>query len=276
MTSSFRDAGLAIQFVMQRLAFVLIIALGVGLSAYCLSAAFELVPWLVLPLQFGETVYVNAGKWLQLTLAALAFGLMFFLPSNRRIMALETSHRKFHMTMRDVAKAYAAAHRADREGVFTLSSEFDSVRERIAFLRDHPDLGDLEPSVLEVAAQMSHVSRELAQTYSDSNLARARDFLTARQQEIDDFNDRLAEAKAVATEIRQWHMQVSLEEDIGAAQLARLREELVEILPEILPEAAPTTAAEPGPHAPEPSMPEQTAAAREPRVVAMNPRQAAE
>ncbi|KAA8607402.1 DNA repair protein [Salipiger aestuarii] len=278
MTSHFRDAALVTQYIMQRLAFILIGCLGIGLVAYSLAAALGLVPWLILPLAFGDVTFVNAGIWIQVGLATLAFSLMFFLPGNARIMALETSHRSFHMGMRDVAKAYSAAHRADREGVFTLSSEFDSVRERMAFLRDHPDLGDLEPSVLEVAAQMSHVSRELGQTYSDSNVQRARDFLTARQQEIADFNTRLIEAKAVATEIRQWHMQVELEEDVAEAQLARLCDELARILPEIMGEPAQEPQA-PAPRSPDPDTPEQpvwTAAPRDDRVVAMGPRQAAE
>ncbi|MCA0961111.1 DNA repair protein [Salipiger bermudensis] len=186
-----------------------------------------------MPLTFGDQVVPQAGIYIQLGLTVLALGLMFFLPSNARIMTLENSHRRFHMTMRDVARAYSASHRADREGVFTLSSEFDSVRERIAYLRDHPDLGDLEPSVLEAAAQMSHVSRELADVYSDSKVQRARDFLTARQQELEDFNIRLEQAKRVANEIRTWHMRVELEEDVAESQLSRLRDELEGILPEI-------------------------------------------
>ena len=42
--------------------------------------------------------------------------------------------------MEDIARAYHLCHTADRAGVFTLSSEFDSVRERLAYQRDHPDL----------------------------------------------------------------------------------------------------------------------------------------
>jgi len=233
MMTQMRATALLIQYLMQRVAFLLILSLGLGLGAYSAAAALGYVDWLTMPLTFGDQVVPQAGIYLQLGLTALALGLMFFLPSNARIMTLENSHRRFHMTMRDVARAYAASHRADREGVFTMSSEFDSVRERIAFLRDHPDLGDLEPSVLEAAAQMSHVSHELAEVYSDSKVQRARDFLTARQQEIEDFNIRLEEAKRVANEIHSWHMRVELEEDVAEAQLTRLCEQLEGILPEI-------------------------------------------
>ncbi|MCR8550204.1 DNA repair protein [Salipiger sp. P9] len=276
MMTHLRATGLLVQFFMQRLAFLLVISLGLGLAAYSLACLLGYAPWLTLPLQFGETRVPEAGIYVQLTFCALAVGLMFFLPANARMMALENSHRRFHIGMKDVARAYAAAHRADREGVFTLSSEFDSVRERIAFLRDHPDLGDLEPSVLEVAAQMSHISRELAQTYSGSNIQRARDFLTARQQEIEDFNERLDEAKAIAAEMRQWHMRVSLEEDVAEAQLARLCEELEEILPEILPEDSRPEAEEASGWVSGPEGFEADEAPQDDRIVAMLSRRAAE
>lgn len=114
-----------------------------------------------------------------------------------------------------------------------MRSEFDSVRERMAYLRDHPDLAELEPSVLELASQMSHLSRDLARTYSESSVARARDFLIQRQQEIEEFNTRLDAAKATASEMRVWADKVALEESVAQAQLARLNAELVDILPEL-------------------------------------------
>ncbi len=232
MSTTHPVAGL-FRAVMQRIAFGLIIALSVGLAGYSIACALGYAPWLELPLGFGDQIYLEAGKYVQIGLSALCLTLCFFLPTNARIMALETSHRNFHMGMQDVAWAYAQSHRSDREGVFQLKGEFDSIRERIAFLRDHPDLADLEPSVLELAAQMSHVSNELATTYSDTKVARARDFLIARQQEITLFNDRLENAKLAATEIRHWSEQVEMEESIARAQLDRLKAELADILPQL-------------------------------------------
>ncbi|MGH1412198.1 MAG: DNA repair protein [Pelagimonas sp.] len=219
--------------VMQRLAFGLIIALALGLAGYSIACAFDLAPWLELPLGFGDQIYLEAGKYIQIGLSVLALALCFFLPTNARIMTLEASHRSFHMGMKDVASAYALSHQSDRQGVFELKGEFDSIRERIAFLRDHPDLADLEPSVLELASQMSHVSRELAITYSDAKVARARDFLIARQQEIALFNERLDSAKSAAIEIRNWSEQVEMDEAIARAQLDRLKDELSDLMPEL-------------------------------------------
>ena len=169
----------------------------------------------------------------QIGLTVLAIGLCFYLPSNRRIMQLETSHRRFSIGMQDVARAYAAVHAADRQQTFQLSSEFDAVRERLAYLRDHPDLSTLEPALLEVAAQMSHISAELAQVYSDDKITRARGFLEQRQEEITLFNGRLDQAKAISTEMKQWLHEVELEESVCAAQLERLRAEMREVLPEL-------------------------------------------
>ncbi|WP_299937760.1 DNA repair protein [uncultured Pelagimonas sp.] len=232
MSTTHPVAGL-FRAVFQRIAFGLMIALSLGLAGYSIACAFELAPWLELPLGFGDKIYLEAGKYVQIGVSALCLALCFFLPTNARVMALENSHRKFHMGMTDVAKAYALSHRSDRTGVFEMKGEFDSIRERIAFLRDHPELADLEPSVLELASQMSHVSHELATTYSDNKVARARDFLIARQQEIALFNERLENAKVAATEIRQWSEQVEMEEAIARAQLDRLKAELGDILPQL-------------------------------------------
>ena len=135
--------------------------------------------------------------------------------------------------MEDVAHAYHMCHTADRAGVFTLSSEFDSVRERLAYLRDHPDLRHMESSVMEVAAQMSQQSRHLADVYSDENVARAKQFLRQRQEEADAQQDLIVEALHATQELRKWAQQVDLDESVAAAQLDRLRAELREVMPEM-------------------------------------------
>jgi chromosome segregation ATPase len=148
-------------------------------------------------------------------------------------MQRENSHRRFTVSMDDVARAYGAVHATDRGRNFQLSSEFDAVRERLAYLRDHPDLSTLEPALLETAAQMSHISRELAEVYSDDKISRARDFLKQRQEKISQFNSRLDQAKSISTEMKHWLHEVELEESVAAAQLARLSEEMSEILPQL-------------------------------------------
>jgi len=217
----------------QRLTTILLVLTALGLVAATAAAALGGLPWLRFEAAYGGTTYENAGQIAQLGGTVLAVLLCVYLPSNTRIMALETSHRRFDLGMRDIARAYHAAHAADRDDVFRLSSEFDAVRERLAWLREHPDLGGLEPGLLEVAAQMSHVSQELADTYSEEKVARARQFLRQRQQEVAAFNDRIERAKAVSQELRHWAHEVELEESVAASQLARLREDLMAVLPEL-------------------------------------------
>ena len=233
MISAVRSGVVAINWFMQRLMFAIVATLGLAALAYTVASATGFAPWLEMTATFGGIAYPQAGVVVQIAVTVVLVGLCFFLPANARIMALETSHRRFQIGMEDVARAYRLSHASDRDGVFKLKSEFDSIRERMAYLKDHPDLAELEPSVLEIASQMSHVSKDLAETYSDASVNRARDFLIQRQQEIEDFNERLDQAKATAAQMRVWMDKVELEEQVAQAQLNRLNEELAEILPEL-------------------------------------------
>ncbi|MCX7559469.1 DNA repair protein [Sulfitobacter sp. F26204] len=231
--STVRALAYFIQYIMQRFALIVFVFAALSLFGATVMAALGFWAWIDLTLNYQGKPIENAGMYVQIGLTILAVGLCFFLPSNRRIMTLENSHRRFSIGMEDVARAYAAVHAADRAETFRLSSEFDAVRERLAYLRDHPDLSTLEPSLLEVAAQMSHLSRELAEVYSDEKLARARNFLKERQQEIALFNGRLDQAKAITNDLKHWVHEVELEESVAVAQLERLRAEMQEILPEL-------------------------------------------
>lgn len=221
------------QFMCQRLALVVFFLSALALTVCTALALMGQMPWIEIALGYNGAPVENAGMYAQIGLTVLSVGICFFLPSNRRIMQLETSHRSFSVNMDDVARAYAAVHAADRARTFQISSEFDSVRERLAYLRDHPDLSTLEPSLLEIAAQMSHISRELATVYADDKIDRARGFLKQRQEEVDQFNERLVQAKAISNELKHWLHEVELEESVASAQLDRLRAEMREIMPEL-------------------------------------------
>lgn len=225
--------GFFLQYVMQRLALLFFAACAAGLTTATIMAALGNWAWIEMPFSYNGEPVENAGMYLQIAATVLAAGICFFLPANARIMQLENSHRRFSVSMDDVARAYGAVHAADRGRTFQLSSEFDAVRERLAYLRDHPDLSTLEPALLEAAAQMSHISRELAEVYSDEKISRAREFLKQRQEEVDLFNSRLDQAKGISTEMKHWLHEVELEESVAAAQLARLSEEMGEILPQL-------------------------------------------
>lgn len=233
MATQLRSIAFLVQYMMQRLAVAAFVVAAFVMLTLTVMAAFGAAPWLGFSVAIGGTIYDQAGMVTQIGLTVLAVLLCFFLPSNTRIMRLENSHRRFELGMQDVARAYAIAHSADREGLFTMASEFDAVRERLAYLRDHPELESLEPALLEMAAQMSHVSRELADIYATEKVTRARGFLRQRQEEVALFNTRLDNAKQLTTELKHWVHEVELEESVAASQLQRLQAELREIMPEL-------------------------------------------
>ncbi|OCX67230.1 hypothetical protein BFP70_03000 [Thioclava sp. SK-1] len=196
-----------------------------------LASAVGLMPWLEIAARFGENTVPYAGAWLQGGAAALGLILALYLPAHERVARLERSHRSFHLGMKDVAHAYRIAHESDRRGVFTLSGEFDAMRERLTHLRKHPDLAGLEPELLELATQMSLQSRELSAVYSDQHVTRAREFLAHRQAEAERVNDQISAARRTCAELRHWLTDVETEERLVAQQYRMLERDLEEILP---------------------------------------------
>lgn len=217
--------------VFHGLSFALIVGLAITAIVYTALSATGLAPWLTFEAQFGPYFVPEAGRVVQIGVTLIFVGLVFFVPTAGRVMALEARHRDFGLKMEDIARAYHLCHTADRAGVFSLSSEFDAVRERLAYLRDHPDLERLEPDVLEVAAQMSQQSRELADVYSNEKVARAKAFLRQRQEEVERQQGLIVEALHACSEIRKWVQQVELEESVVASQLVQLEEQLAGALP---------------------------------------------
>lgn len=212
-------------------ALVLITGAALALCAATGGAVLGWLAWPEVAVGYGGVTWPAAGMWLQIGLTVFFVMLLFFLPANARMTRLERSHRSFAVGVEDVSRAYRMAHAADRTGVFALSSEFESVRARMENLRRHPDFGQLEPELLQLAAQMSHETRELARAYSDVKVARARMFLQQRQEEVHALTDRLAIARATCDELRRWLTDVEAEERQAQQQLKRLEADLREILP---------------------------------------------
>ena len=228
MNETHRQVAVATSLLQQVSSFLLILA-ALGLTVLTGAAFAGLVPWPELPVAIGGVPYENAGTAAQVALTLLLLLLVGFLPSNARVRRLEVTNRDFHLSMDDVARAYAYVHAADREGAFELSREFDAMRERIDWMRDHPDLGELEPDILMVAAQMSVESKELAEVYSDEKVDRARTFLRQRQQEVEDYRQRISMAQATVQEIKRWMQAISVEEGLAEKQIDRLRKDLAEV-----------------------------------------------
>ena len=210
-----------------------------ALIAYCTG----LSPWPVLLLQVANGGVINVAPVVIGSLFGLSTLLLAYMPANWRVLALENSHRSFRMRMEDVTRAYWVAHQGDREGTFETASEFDAVRERILFLRDHPDLGELEPDVLDVAAQMSRISEDLAARYSDEKVTRAQDFLSQRRTEAAAMDTRIEQALKITRDLRRLVDEVEMEECMARSRLTQLRDELDHLLPHF--DLAPTASTRP-------------------------------
>ena len=223
-----------------QLAAMALVALAAIVAVACTTlAATGALPWLSLPANWGGVALPQAGMVAQIGLTVLLVMLCVFFPSNIRVMRLEAAHRDFAIGMEDVARAYWAAHRADRTGVFTMKREFDAIRERYHFLRNHPDLADLDPQIVELASQMSHESGDLAAMYSDEKVARARETLDRRREEVERLTDRIAGANAATRELKRLLDDVETDEAVVRSQLSRLRADLGDLFGSLGPEAAP-------------------------------------
>ena len=184
MTVSFQETLVQLRGWLRQIVQALIVLSAFALTGTTVAMAFGLLPWAEMSLRFGDQTVPNAGMWAQIGLTFLLWSHVFYLPANLRMVRLERSHRSFAVGIEDVARAYRVAHAAARTEVFALSGEFESMRARVEHLRQHPNLDHLEPELLNLAAQMSFLSRDLAQTCSDTKVARARSFLKSRVRAI--------------------------------------------------------------------------------------------
>jgi len=218
--------------MLQTVAICLLAILALALAGATALSAAGALPWLSLPARLGDTV-IDVGPALQSGLALTFLAILALVPGTARVRRLEAAHREFRVGMEDVTRAYWAAHAADRAGVFALHREFDAVRERFEFLRRHPDLSELEPELLELAAQMSTEARELARLYSDEKVARAEAMLLERRTEADRTGRLIERAHVVTRDLRRALAEVEMEEDVLRSRIAMLRDELEEIWSEI-------------------------------------------
>lgn len=217
----------------QTIATLTIVGSALALTSVTLSAALGFVPWLDLHASAGGTPLENAGIYAQIAVTVLMALLAVYLPASRRVLRLEQSHRDFTVSMDDIVRAYRLSHQADRDDHFQLSQEFDAIRERMRHMRDHPELSMLEPEILELAAQMSHISRDIAEVYSEKKVERARLFLGQRQQEVDRLLEHIAMAKKTTEDLRHWMLQLDAEQATAEKQLAALEADLMDLLPEL-------------------------------------------
>lgn len=209
---------------------ILVLGTAAAVSVAATGLAFAgFLPWLNIAIAYGETDVEGSGKALQIGVTVLLVTLTLFLPSARRVLRLETSHRQFQIGMDDVTRAYRAAHMADRAETFGMRREFDAVRQRYQYLSEHPDLADIDTELLTIAAQMSEQSRDLANSFSEAKVTRARESLKQRQTDAEALQDRIQQAHADMRQLKRLMEDVDIEESSVASQMQRLKDEVVEM-----------------------------------------------
>lgn len=218
-------------YAMQIASRLLIIGLTVVLVVTTFAASIGALHWPELSVRWGTQNVPAAGMYGQLLLTALMVTLCVFLFANTQFERQDRSRRVFQIPMEDVRRAYEAALSADRHSVFGLSSEFEDMRKRMDYLRKHPDMSHLEPELLEIAAQMSHQSRELARIYSVEKVDRAKTFLKQRQEEVDQIQDRLALARTTCDALRRSISDIEAGKSRNTTGLSALKNDLRAILP---------------------------------------------
>jgi hypothetical protein len=156
--------------------------------------------------------------------------LLTFIPSARRLMKLELSHRSFQTGMEDVRQAFYIAFTADRSGMFRLNEQFDAVSERIRFLKQHPALENKEPEILALAAQMSFEARELAARYSMENVTRANSIIAERLVEVEAVEAAITDIERTNAAAKQTLERLAAIKETAAGKLAADMQELETLL----------------------------------------------
>lgn len=193
---------------------------GIGVSGLAFAGV---LPWPDLQLSYAGADIPWAGQALLIGLTVLLVIVALVMPSARRVLRLEASHRRFEIDMDDVTRAYRAAHMADRAEMFDMHREFDAVRERYHYLKSQPKLSEMDAELLTVAAQMSEQTRELAEMYSDEKVARARESLVQRHADAKALDESIQQAHSDMRELKRMMEDVDIEESAVASQLQQLR-----------------------------------------------------
>jgi hypothetical protein len=186
----------------------------------------EVVTWPVLTVTLADGTTLNALIYASYAMSLLGIIIAALIPGSKRVLALEQSHRDFKISLDDVGQAFNIVFAADRNGMFKLQHEFDSVRERLEFLQSYPDLKNQEPEILTLAAQMSYQSRYLAQAFSTETVSRAEDFLRQRTYELQRGEQRIEDAQKILQRVRSEASSLALSEQVQDSQMTRIVDEI--------------------------------------------------
>ena len=212
----------------QMLAAGTLAASALALLAVTALSAAGVLPWLELQVNFGTPLPL-AGIGVQIGTTLLLLVLASYIPASYRVAQLEMAHRNFEVGMDDVTRAYRAAHMADRAETFEIRREFDAVRQRYKFLKDQPDLKDIDDELLVIAAQMSETSRDLADRFSDRRIARVREGLERRAEDAQSLESQVRAIRNEKDKLTKMRGEAEVSESEFRRQVDALQDEFVSL-----------------------------------------------
>ncbi|MEM8804306.1 MAG: hypothetical protein AAGF55_17415, partial [Pseudomonadota bacterium] len=107
--------------------------------------------------------------------------------------------------------------------------EFDAVRQRYKFLKDQPDLKDIDDELLVIAAQMSETSRDLAERFSDRRIARVREGLQRRAEDAESLEAQLLAIRAENEKLAKMRTDAEMSESAFRKQVDVLQAEFASL-----------------------------------------------
>jgi hypothetical protein len=210
-----------------------VILLAAGFSIDTVLDASGQLHWQQLMHPIERYVVNDNGIVLQISICLFLVLAALLLSTLSRLARLERLQKTSALSLPDIATAYRLSHAADRKGAFALVGEFDQMRLRMDHLRNHPDLQDLQDDLLQIAAQMSMQTRDLARIYSDENVKGATDFLRQRQLDVQALSDQLTIARTTCDELLACSNTVDADDDQIRQHIEQLEHELKDILPSL-------------------------------------------
>lgn len=205
-------------------------------AIFCVAAVLDAtgqLPWQRLTQPLDAYLERDGGIALQISISLFLILAALLLSTLTRLARLERAQKNSALSMPDIAAAYRLSHIADRTGAFALADEFDQMRLRMDHLRTHPDLQYLQADLLQIAAQMSMQTRDLARIYSDENVKGATDFLRQRQLDVQALSDQLTIARTTCDELLACSNTVDTDDAQIRQQIERLEQQLKDILPSL-------------------------------------------
>lgn len=208
-----------------------LITITILLAVYTLLCLFGFMPWLYVPLQFGqEGAVVDRGTIIQLLLVLVMFSLCYNIPSSARIMRMEVIKHKEHLGLQDIMTATAHLFEEDRNGAFSVTTQFDNITRRIEMLQRHETLDKLSDKHQATAAMISYQVRKFAKKFSKKKVDRANTALQLIRQRLTETETIIADVTPIVNDLASEYNDIVDRERICRARVVAMLDQIQPLL----------------------------------------------